>query len=314
MSSSVRRNLLHLLLVAFGLGLAAAVLAACGDRGGANPSSSPMADPVVATVNGRPVPRSAVDAVRAEFRLGGAADTEAKAVKEAIVRELVRQEAERLGVVADPADVRRRRKTIADQLGGEAALVAALKRVPMSEAQLRRDLEDGVLREALQNAKFPRLAATRKAARAYYERNVDARFTSPAAVHLAAIRVLTRPIAENALARLRAGRPFAEVARQFTNDAESRDKGGDLGWVLASSLPVPLRRSAAGLKPGAVGKPVQGPGGWYVLKVVAARPARVTLFPAVARRLIAELTLQERIKALDAWLAAARKRATVTRP
>jgi parvulin-like peptidyl-prolyl isomerase len=313
MSSPPRRKLLYLLVATLGLSFAAA-MSACGDPGGAHPASSPVADPVVATVNDRPVPRSAVSAVRAEFGLDGISDTEAKAVKEAIVRELVRQEAERLGVVADPADVRRRRKIIARQLGGEAGLVAALKRVPMTEVQLLRDLGDAVLREALQEAKFPRLATTRRAARAYYERNLRARFTRPSAVHLAAIRVLTRPIAENAVARLRAGRPFAEVARQFTNDVESRDKGGDLGWVLASSLPAPLRQSAAGLKPGAVGKPVEGPGGWYVLKLVASRPASVTPFAAVERRLIEELTLRERSKALDAWLVSARSKATVTEP
>ena len=98
MSRRLRSNLPCLLLVALGLSLAAATLAACGGSGGASPSSSPASDPVVVTVNGRPVRRSAMDAVRAEFRLGGSSDTAAKAVKEAIVRELVRQEAERLGV------------------------------------------------------------------------------------------------------------------------------------------------------------------------------------------------------------------------
>ena len=49
-------------------------------------------------VDGHPVHQSDVDAVRAEFRLGGSSDTEARAEKEAVRRELVRLEAERLGV------------------------------------------------------------------------------------------------------------------------------------------------------------------------------------------------------------------------
>lgn len=314
MSRRLRSNLPCLLLVALGLSLAAATLAACGGSGGASPSSSPASDPVVVTVNGRPVRRSAMDAVRAEFRLGGSSDTAAKAVKEAIVRELVRQEAERLGVVADPADVLRRRTAMAGELGGEAGLEAALKRLPMRDVELQRDLEDGVLREALQDVKYPRLAATRKTARAYYERHLGDLFVRPASVHLGAILVHAEPIAENALARLRSGRPFEEVARQFTIDPEAKANGGDLGWVLRSSLPAPLRKAAAGTKPGTVSKPFAGPGGWYVLKVVAERPARVTPFAAVKRRLIEELTRRERFKALDAWLASARSKATVTEP
>ena len=314
MSHHLQKSLLRLLFVALGLSLAATTLAACGSSGGASSSISPTSDPVVVTANGRPVRRSAIDAVRAEFRLGGSSDTETRALKEAVLRELVRQEAERLGVVADPADVLRRRKAMVGQLGGEVALEAALKDLPMSDAELQRDLEDGVLREALQDAKYPGLAATRKAARAYYERHVRDLFGHPASVHLGAILVHAKPIAENALARLRSGRPFEEVARQFTIDPEAKANGGDLGWVLTSSLPAPLRKAAAATKTGHVSKPFAGPGGWYVFKVMAKRPARVTPFTTVERRLIKQLTSRKRFEALDAWLAIAREKATVSVP
>jgi parvulin-like peptidyl-prolyl isomerase len=310
----LRTSLVGLFLAALGLSCAAAALSACGGAGGATPSVSPSSDSVVVTVNGRPVRRSAVDSVRAEFRLGGSSGTEARAVKESIRREIVRQEAERLGVVADPADVLRRRQAMVDQLGGEAALLAALKRVPITGAQLRRDLEDGVLREALQNEKFPRLAATSAGARAYYELHRDTLFRRPASLHLGSIQVAAERIAESALARIRSGRPFAEVARQFTTDAEAKAKSGDMGWVLLSSLPAPLRKAIAHTKPGGVSKPVAGPGGWFVLKVLAQRPARLTPFAAVERRLVKELTGRKRFQALDAWLDSARRRAAVSQP
>lgn len=314
LSRHLRRHLVWLLITAFGLTVAGATLAACGGSGGADPTASPAADSVVVTVNGHLVSRDAVDAVRAEFRLGGSSDTEAKALEEAIARALVRQEAERLGVVADPADVRRRRATMAGELGGEAGLAAALKRVPMSDAQLQRDLEDGVLRETLQDAKYPRLAATGKAARAYYEHHLNDLFVRPASIHLGAIRVPAEPIAESALARLRSGRPFDEVARQFTNDPEAKANSGDLGWVLMSSLPEPLRKAAVATKPGKVSKPVEAPGGWFVLKVLGRRAARATPFAAVERRLTRELTARKRFEALAAWLEAARDKAEVAKP
>ena len=303
-------------LAVLGLIVAGAALAACGGSGGASASPSPSlsADPVVATVDGRPVQRSAVEAVLAEFRLGGDSSSEAKAVKEAVDRELVRHEAERLGVVADPADVRRRRKALAAELGGEAALAEALKALPMTEEQLQRDLEDGVLRETLQEQKYPGLKVRRETARTFYERHLNDLFVRPASVHLGAILVRAKLIAESALDRLRSGRPFEEVARQFTVDPEAEAKGGDLGWVLTSSLPVPLRRAAAATRPGALSKPFEGPGGWYVLKVLAERPARVTPFAAVERRLIEEITGRERFKALSAWLAATRGKAEITEP
>lgn len=302
------------ILAVLGLIVAGATLAACSGSGGASASPSPSlsADPVVATVDGRPVQRSAVEAVRAEFRLGGDSSSETKAVNEAVDREIVRQEAERLGVVADPADVSRRRKALVAELGGEVALAEALKGLPMTEEQLQRDLEDGVLRETLQEQKYPGIKVGRQTARTFYERQRNDLFARPASVHLGAILVRARLIAESALERLRSGRPFDEVARQFTVDPEAKAKGGDLGWVLTSSLPVPLRRAAAATRPGALSKPFEGPGGWYVLRVFAKRPARVTPFAAVERRLIEELSGRERFRALSAWLAAARDKAEIT--
>ena len=173
-SMSRSRTLLFVVLVALAVALGAAALAACGDAGGgATASPSPSSDPVVLLVDGRPVRRSAVDAVRAEFRLGGTADTEARAEKEVVRRELVRREAERLGVVADPKEVESRRSAMVDQLGGEQGLVSALERVPMTDAQLRSGLTDGVLREALQDAKYEDMAASTAAARDVLRRTPD---------------------------------------------------------------------------------------------------------------------------------------------
>ena len=148
------RTLLVVIVLALAVALGAAVLAACGGAGGAASSPSPAADPVVLHVDGHAIHQSAVDAVRAEFRLGGTADTQARAEKEVVRRELVRLEAERLGVTADPREVASRRAAMVAQLGGEQALAAALVKVPMTDAQLRSGLTDGVLREALQDAKY----------------------------------------------------------------------------------------------------------------------------------------------------------------
>ena len=110
-------------------------------------------------------------------------------------RELVRREAERLGVVADPAEVASRRSTMVDQLGGEQALASALERVPMTDEQLRSGLSDGVLREALQDAKFADLAATPAAAGDYYHGH-RASFRQTASAHLWSIQVAAERIAE----------------------------------------------------------------------------------------------------------------------
>jgi len=303
----------HTLLAVVVLATVAVVvlLAACG--GSSAPDASPSADAVVATVNGRPVRESAVQTVRAERRLVSQAGTRAGAVREAIDRELVRQEAERLGVAADAAEVSSRLADITKQTGGDAGLAATLERARMTTEQLRQSLEDGVLREALSDAKYEGVTASAAAVRAYYDGHPDM-FRQAAAVHLAAISVAAERIAENAIGRLQDGRPFDEVARQFSSDPESKANGGDLGWVLEGSLPPALRKAAAGLATGEVSGPVSAFGRWYVLKLVGRRDAKTSAFADVRERLAAELTKQKRSRALAAWLDEARKGDGVTLP
>ena len=212
-----------------------------------------------------PVRLSAVEAVQAELRLGGASDARARAEQEAVRREILRREAERLGVAADPDQVESRRDAMVEQAGGEEALSAALAQVPITDAQLRSGLEDGVLYQAVQDARFADLSATSAEARAYYEKHRES-FREQGSLHLFSIRVAAERIAENALERLRQGRPFAEVARQFSTDPEAKAAGGDMGVVALASLPASFRDALEPASPGEVVGPVQGPGGWYLLK------------------------------------------------
>jgi parvulin-like peptidyl-prolyl isomerase len=301
-----------LALLALALAAAVAALAGCGDESKAA-SSSPSPDKVVLLVDGRPVARDAIDAVRAEFRLGGSPDTEARAEKEAVRRELLRREAERLGVTADPSEVESRRATMVRQAGGEDALTVALQRVSITDAQLRRGLEDGVLHDAVQDAKFGDLAATSAQARAYYDAH-PAAFREAGSVHLYAIKVAAERIAATALTRVHEGHPFAEVARQFTQDLDAKAKSGDLGRVALGSLPPMLLKAVRTTPSGSVSRPVKGPDGWYLLKATGLRPAGVTRFDDVEGALVKELTREKRFRALEKWLDGARDKASVTRP
>jgi parvulin-like peptidyl-prolyl isomerase len=200
-----------------------------------------------------------------------------------------------------------------DQLGGEQALASALERVPMTDVQLRGGLTDGVLREAVQDAKYEGVAATAAAAREYYDAHRTA-FRQTASAHLWSIQVAAERIAESALGRLREGRPWDEVARQFSTDPEAKAAGGDMGVVALSSLPTPLSKAVEATRDGQVSKPVQGPGGWYLFKTADRTSGGIARFSQVEQKILQELTRRKRFDALEAWLDASRAKASVTRP
>jgi parvulin-like peptidyl-prolyl isomerase len=299
------------LLLAVVVILAATGLSACSDGG--SDDASPRPDAVVARVDGRDVRQSAVDLARAEARLSGASDDAGKALDTAIDRELVRAEAERLGLAADEAEVDSRVAAVSAQLGGDVALKAALERADMSASQLREGLRAGLLREAVGDSRFPQIKSASGSARRFYERRRAGIFTRPAAVKLAEIVVRNEGIAGNAIKSLRQGRPFGEVSRQFSIDPEVKAAGGMLGWVALGSLPKPLATAVERLGVDQISAPVAGPGGTYVFKLLARRPQRVTPFTEVRAQIQDALTGRLRSATLDKWLAAARKDALIER-
>lgn len=77
-----------------------------------------------------------------------------------------------------------------------------------------------------------------------------------------------RTKAEDVLRRARAGEDFAALAKDFSTDPGSKDKGGDLGWFGESSNFLPeFKKAALALKPGQVSEIVETQFGFHIIKV-----------------------------------------------
>jgi peptidyl-prolyl cis-trans isomerase SurA len=74
------------------------------------------------------------------------------------------------------------------------------------------------------------------------------------------------------VAALRGGSQFAALARQVSA-APTADAGGDLGWVPIAVLADEVRAAVATLRPGEVSEPIRGPAGVLILQVRDIRDA-----------------------------------------
>ena len=79
-----------------------------------------------------------------------------------------------------------------------------------------------------------------------------------------------RKRAEDALAQIKEGKDFKEVAAAFS-DAPDGIKGGDLGWRTPARLPVVFVEAAKDMNKGDVSPVLRSPGGFHVIKLVDAR-------------------------------------------
>ena len=72
--------------------------------------------------------------------------------------------------------------------------------------------------------------------------------------------------AEDALAEVRRGRPFNEVAASFS-DAPDALQGGSLGWRTPARLPTVFVEPVRGMKAGDVSPVLRSPGGFHIVKL-----------------------------------------------
>ena len=73
--------------------------------------------------------------------------------------------------------------------------------------------------------------------------------------------------AEQILGRLRKEEDFAELARQYSDDAASTPNGGDLGWIVRGQTVPEFEKAAFSLEPGTLSDVIKTQYGFHIVKV-----------------------------------------------
>lgn len=93
-------------------------------------------------------------------------------------------------------------------------------------------------------------------------------------LHLAVILVSSRPEAEKVQERLRSGESFAAVAADVSTDRDSREQGGDYGWVPRGLKNDAWDEAIFSLRPGQTSEVIDTLDGFYVARLLEASQVR----------------------------------------
>jgi peptidyl-prolyl cis-trans isomerase C len=95
--------------------------------------------------------------------------------------------------------------------------------------------------------------------------------------------------AREALAEVKAGKPFAEVAKKYSDDPSVQRNDGNLGPLTVDGLAGEYVEVMTSLKPGEVGGPVATPYGVHLIKLESLKPGRQYRFDEVRETILMDL-------------------------
>lgn len=104
----------------------------------------------------------------------------------------------------------------------------------------------------------------------------------------------------NIYQQLKSGKDFGLMAKQYSLDAASAIKGGDLGWVTADELVPAFAEAMDKLPPHQVSQPVKSPFGWHLIEVLERK--KVDDSEAYKRQQVKQFLTQRKFaQAVENW-------------
>lgn len=177
--------------------------------------------------------------------------------------------------------------TLAEQerrFGGRAQFEAALGAEGLTLEQYRATVAEGVRRAGVRQQFEAKLQRDRRPppvteaeVREFFEARRAELGRRPATIEFRQVVVRPEPSdsarqaalaeAREALSELRGGADFATVARRYSDDPATRERGGELGWFRRGRMVPAFERTAFALRPGQVSEIVETSFGFHIIKV-----------------------------------------------
>lgn len=207
-------------------------------------------------------------------------------LQQMIEQKLFEQEAEKLGIKVSEAELDagiaqvKQRFNLNDEQMAEVLQKQNLTMESFREQWRLQTLSNKLLDSQLKN----KIVVTDHEIAEYYRQNYDgsgapaSAAAAPSSGPVEEVRIAHILISANspdAAARAekvaemaKSGQDFAQLAKEYSDDGLSADKGGDLGYFKEGDLIETLATAIENTSPGQVAGPVESPAGYHVIKVV----------------------------------------------
>ncbi len=174
------------------------------------------------------------------------------------------------------------------------------------------EIEKNFIAQKYFEKKTANLKINEKEVKEYYEKNKE-NYKEPEARHIRHILIYLSRDADNATEekafkkaneireKLLKGANFEELAKMYSDDTGSKEKGGDLGIIRKGQTIPEFEKEIFKLKIGEISTPIKSPYGYHIVKVEEIIPEKFPSFDEV-KNLVEEDYRQEKEKELMAQI------------
>ena len=249
---------------------------------------------LMARVNGEPISKAEFErAVQTmEGRAGGPVPSEQRdrvyrgVLDQLIGYRLLTQESKTRKVAVPDAEVEARITQIRGQFPSEDVFMQMLEQRKLTLDQVRADArQDMAVAKMIQDEIASKVTVKPEQVTDFYEKNPDQfkQAEQVRASHIliafpekadAAAKATARAKAEQVLKDVKAGKDFAALAKQHSQDPGSAVNGGDLGFFQQGQMVGPFNDVAFSLAPGNTSEIVETNFGYHIIRVVEKKAGR----------------------------------------
>ncbi len=263
---------------------------------------SPVAGtaPAIVAVDGEPVSRSLFD------RKLESSPTAKQVLTQLVQQALIDRYAADRHIDISPAAVNAKEAAVKSKYP-PGQFDGILKQQNLTEADVQNILRQQLI---IEQAVRPMVHISNSDIQAYFNKN-HATLDKPGQVRARHILVADEKTAEMIEGKLKAGGNFADLAKQYSIDPSTKDKGGELGFFGKGQMVPAFQNAAFSLPVGAISRPVRSPFGWHIIQVEERTPPIKATLASSRAQITDVLTEQQQQKQIPVFLQGLRAKANI---
>jgi parvulin-like peptidyl-prolyl isomerase len=190
--------------------------------------------------------------------------------------------------------------------GSDKKFKAELRAQGLSDQQAREIIRANLIQEAIYNKVTADAKVTDKEIRDYYNKN-KAQYGTPETREVRHILVKEKALADRLYAQLRAGGDWKALAKRYSQDPASKNKGGRMTATKGALVPE-FENAAFSVGNNGITKPVKTQYGWHVIQALSpVKKGKTTPFNQVKEAIRQQLIQEKKNREMQSWVEDMRK-------